>query len=168
MRLRLALAGCVVIGCTLAGRSFAWASGRRKRLLEQALEALKMLRMQIVSLLEPLAEALRQSEFSLFAATAGRLPECPSASEAWKSVLSRETRRGGIADSLQKRELDALERLFERLGESGRAAQDDAIRACIASIEEALNEARTKSEQADRLCTSMGLLLGLTIAVLLA
>lgn len=167
MRLRLALAGCVVMGCALAGRSFAWASGRRKRLLERTLDALKMLRMQIVHFLEPLEEALRRSEFPLFVQTAGQLPACRGALEAWKQVMDRETRRGGAADSLRRRELDALERLFERLGESGRAAQDDAIRACAALIEEALSEARVQSEQADRLYTSMGLLLGLAIAVLL-
>lgn len=167
MELKLALAAVVVVGCGLCGRSLAWSTVRRCRLLEETLEALRMLRIQIVHMLEPMDRALRQCGSTLFARTAEELSHSASVSEAWKAVRAHECRRGGSADSLLQRELDALDKLFGQLGESGREAQDAAIRACVISLETALDGARQRAATTERLYTSVGYLAGLAIAVLM-
>lgn len=167
MEVRLALAALIVVLCGLCGRSLAWAASRRGRLLRETLNALKLLRIQIVNHLEPLERALGQSGSPLFESVARRLGGEGSAAEAWRQTIGEEGRRGKAADSLSKGDLQALERLFDHLGESGRADQNEAIRACIASLELARDEAAEYSARIGRLYTSMGILTGLAIAVLI-
>lgn len=167
MELRLALAAVIVVGCGLCGRSLAWGFSRRCRLLEEMLEALRMLRIQIVRMLEPLDRALRQCGSPIFARAADELSIAASVHDAWKAICARECRRGGVADSLVRQDLEALDKLFGQLGESGREAQDAAIRACVASLELALDAAHQRAATAGRLYTSVGFLTGLAIAVLM-
>lgn len=167
MQLKLALAVCITVACALCGRSIAGAAFRRCRLLQALIEALRMLKVQSVSMLEPLEVALRRTEQPLFVQTAQRLPSEASAGAAWRAVRDSETARGKSADCLLEQDLAPLDRLFEHLGECSRAEQDEAIRTCIGRMESALSEARERSVQISRLYTSVGLLTGLAIAVIM-
>lgn len=167
MELRLVLAAVIVAGCGLCGRSMACSAVRRQRLIGEMLDALRLLRVQIVSMLEPLDRALRQTDLPLFAATADALAGVDRASEAWRAVCARECRRGGAADCLEQGDRDVLDRLFEHLGESGRAAQDAAIRACIEAMEAIHAEAKERAAATGKLYGSVGFLTGLAIAVLI-
>lgn len=167
MQLKLLLAGCIVAACTLCGRSIAWSANRRCKLLEELVNALRMLKVQSIGMLEPLEVALRHTDFPLFAMIAQQLPLAKCASDAWQIVRTQETRRGRSADCLMERETAALDRLFEHLGESGREAQEASIRTCIAAIEVTCTEASEQSAKMNQLYTSIGLLIGLAIAVLM-
>lgn len=167
MQLRLALAACVVVACAMCGRSLAGAAERRCRILTDLLAALRRLRIEIGSMLEPLQGALIRTDFPLFSAVAQGLKAAESASAAWLLVKERESRRGGSADCLTQHDLAALDRLFENLGESGRESQAEAIGGCIASVEASLIEAKERSEQVGKLYTSLGFLMGLALAVLM-
>lgn len=167
MQLRLVLAMVIVVGSTLCGKSIAHAAERRYRLLFRLLDALRLLRVRIVQSCVPLDDALLSSGISLFSRIAGELDAADSVFDAWRSVKVRSCRRGGEGDCLATREIEALDRFFEQLGESGRAAQDEAIRACIAALELARDEAREQASSTGRLYTSIGFLTGLAIAVLI-
>ncbi len=166
MTLRLALAAVIVAACGLCGAALARAEERRWRMLRDTVSGLKRLRVQIVHLREPLARALKQSGAQLLAATAEHLDGAPCAAEAWRQTWSVAGSRGGAGDCLSAQDVRALERLFDRLGESGCADQDAAIRACAAELEEAAENARQRAMATSRLYTSLGLLLGLALAVL--
>ena len=167
MELRLVLAAVIVAGCGLCGRSMAWSAARRQRLIGEILDALRMLRVQIVSMLEPLDRALRQTEMPLFVSVADALAGAGGTSEAWKTVCTKECRRGALADCLEQGDRDVLDRLFEHLGESGRTAQDAAIRACIEALETIHAGARERAATTGRLYGTVGFLTGLAIAVLM-
>jgi len=157
----------VVAGCTLCGKSFASAAERRCRLLFELLNALRLLRVGIVRYSEPLKNALRNSGSPLFARTAEALDASESIFDAWQSVKMRSMAHGCECDCLSAKELSALDRLFERLGESGRLSQDENVCACIAAIELIHEEARAQASIYGRLYTSVGFLTGLAIAVLI-
>lgn len=167
MRIRFALACFIIVGGWLAGRTVAWTGGRRRRMLETLIQSIRKLKLQIIRLAAPLEDALRHSEAALFSMVADNLTEAGSAQDAWNRVARVQTRRGGDADCLQKPELDVLNGLFAHLGETGRYGQEEALDACIASLEEILSEAREQGERRDKLCSSLGLLLGLAAAVLI-
>ena len=78
-----------------------------------------------------------------------------------------EAARGKSADCLLEQDLAPLDRLFEHLGECSRAEQEEAIRTCIGRMESALSKARERSVQISRLYTSVGLLTGLAIVVIM-
>ena len=167
MELRFVLAAVIVAGCGLCGRAMAWSAARRQRLTGGILDALRMLRVQVVSMLEPLDRALRQTDLPLFVSVADALAGAGCASEAWQTVCARECRRGGMADCLEQGDRDVLDRLFEHLGESGRTAQDAAIRACIEAMEAIHAEAGERAATTGKLYGSVGFLMGLAIAVLM-
>ena len=167
MTLKLALAAVVVVGCGLCGAAMTRSANRRWRLLRETADGLRQLRVQIVHLQEPLDRALRQSGSSLFALAADHLDGASCAAEAWRRAWETAGRRGGEGDCLAGRDVRALERLFDRLGESGRAGQQEAIRACLATVEAAAEEARSRAAEVSRLYTAVGLLVGLVVAVLL-
>ena len=48
-----------------------------------------------------------------------------------------------------------------------RAGEQEAIRACLATVEAAAEEARSRAAEVSRLYTAVGLLVGLAVAVLL-
>lgn len=167
MAVRWTLAALVVIGSGLCGRAFAASAERRLRLLREMLDALRRLKIQIVNLLEPLDSALTQTGFPLFESVAAHLDAVGNAADAWQAAIGKASKRGQCADCLARPEMEAMERLFERLGESGRADQEEGIRACIASLELACEEARRQSRETGRLYTSVGILTGLALAVLM-
>lgn len=158
---------CIVIAGALCGRSLAWSAERRCRMLCEMVNALRMLRIRIVGQMEPLGRALEQSGLSLFSAVGKRLLEGKSALDSWHAVLREERQRGHDADCLTKPELTALDRLFECLGESGRAEQDQAVRACIEALEEIRIQAAERAAQTGKLYGSIGLLTGMAITVMM-
>lgn len=165
--MRVVLAVVVVIGCALCGRAMAHSAERRYRLLLNTLDALRMLRVKIVETMEPLNEALLSSGSEIFAITARSLNQESSVSDAWLHACRTACARGGIADCLEQRDCDALNRLFEHLGGSGRSTQNTALLACIDELELLKEDAHTRASASGRLYTSIGILLGLALAVLL-
>lgn len=167
MEFRVALACVVVIGCALCGRSMAGSMIRRNVLAEELISALKVLRVHIVCQLEPVCEALEATGNVLFAQIAERTSDERNVYAAWRDVLCAATKRGGTADALGDRERTALDRLFKQIGASGRDEQDVAIRACISSFEVICEKTAERAATIGRLYTSLGMLIGLALAVLM-
>ena len=60
--MRFALALCVVVGCTLCGNAMASAARRRAKLLNRLIHGIRVLRVHMIRMLEPVDAALAGSE----------------------------------------------------------------------------------------------------------
>ena len=166
MEVRIALALCVVIASTLCGRALAGAARRRAMLLGQLAEGLKLLRVHMVTLLEPARESLLQSECAALRAVGEAMQDGIGADAAWQTVRKRARRPGGALDALSERDAQLLDRLFASLGVSGREAQDLLIKGAIQTLEEMQLQARAGAAEADRLYVALGVLVGLMLALI--
>ena len=89
-----------------------------------------------------------------------------TALEAWDAVRIRQTKRGGLLDSLAREDCAALRAFFAQLGESG-AREQEALFARTAEELGALSAQADKScGERTRLYTSLGALLGAALAIL--
>lgn len=166
METRIALAACVVLGCGLCGRAAAQDVRRRVKLLEALAAGIRTLCIHMTGMLEPVQCAMERSGCPLFTSVAGRMQGGKSAGDAWRECRSNVLRRGGVGDALAGTELEALDRLFDGLGQSGREEQKALLNGALAAIEGQLDDARQRAGQADRLYLSMGLLIGLMLALI--
>ena len=85
-----------------------------------------------------------------------------SAHEAWKRVRSA---RSGDAVALMGEDIRTLDAFFQRLGEVGRAEQGVLLSGVIRTLEDNLECARTSAGEAERLYGSLGLMVGLMLAL---
>lgn len=166
MGTRLALAVCIVIGCTLCGRALASAARRRAAALREIADGLRLLKVSMVSMFEPVRESLSRSDCGLLRQVGEAMAGGLSADGAWQAVKPRARRSGGAIDALAAEDIAALDRLFSHLGQSGREVQELLIASVLRDLEARLEEARRKSGEADRLYLSLGLLVGLMLALI--
>ena len=166
METRLALAVCVVLGCALCGRALADAARRRANTLRALTEGMKVLRIHMTGMLEPVQCALAAANCPLFSQVAEAMGEGRSAGQAWRSVRRAAMRRGGPADALTESDAGVLDGLFERLGETGREEQAALIGASQERLEALRDEAVKRSAEAGRLYMSLGILFGLMLALI--
>ena len=166
MDTRLALAICVVLGCALCGRALADAARRRANTLRALTEGMKVLRIHMTGMLEPVQCALAAANCPLFSLVAEAMGGGRSAGEAWRSVRRPAMRRGGPADALTESDARALDGLFNRLGETGREEQGTLIDASLEVLEGLRDEAAKRAAEAGRLYLSLGVLVGLMLALI--
>ena len=165
MPVRIVLAGILAALCALAGRTAAAALARRKRVLSSALAALEPLKIRMLHRRLPLEAALCESEDALLRLVGEAMPG-KTALEAWDAVRIRQTKRGGLLDSLAREDCAALRAFFAQLGESG-AREQEALFARTAEELGALSAQADKScAERTRLYTSLGALLGAALAIL--
>lgn len=167
METRIALASCAVIACALCGRALADSARRRAQTLKVLSEGLRVLHIHMTGMCEPVRNALEHTGNPLFALVAGSMEAGRSAGEAWRAVKPRALRRGGPADALLEKDILPLDRLFEHLGQSGREEQEALLNDVQQIIAGQCEIARSKAGEADRLYVSLGLLLGLMLALIL-
>lgn len=168
MRIKLFAAVAVTIAAVMCGHSMAQGAQRRLHTILELLDGLRRLRIQVVEQLEPLSRALAQSGSPILSAVSEFLSETVGAHAAWQMLCQKERARGGKLDGLTARELEPLDRMFERLGASGRNDQAQIIETCHAALEDSRLEAQERAAQAARLYPTVGGLLGLMLAVLTA
>lgn len=166
MEARIALAACVVLGSGLCGKAAADAARRRLKALASLTEALRALRFSMTGMLQPVQLALGKSGNALLALVAGAMGSGRSAGEAWRSVRGQAVRRGSPADALSGEDLAVLDDLFERLGQSGRSEQEALLAASLQRLESRREDARKRAGEADRLYVSLGVLVGLMLALI--
>ena len=164
--MRLVLALCIAVGCAMCGRAVAGAARRRADTLRALRNGLRMLKLHMTGMFQPLKPALSATGCQLLERLAAELRPGEGASGAWARLRIRECRPGGLCDALTREDLAALDRLFDGLGESGREAQELLIAEGIAALDMLYDQARTRAAEADRLYTSLGLLTGLTLALI--
>ena len=166
METRLALAICVALGCALCGRALADAARRRANTLRALAEGLKVLRIHMTGMLEPVQCALVAANCPLLTLVAEAMGGGRSAGEAWRSVRRAAMRRGGPADALLESDAGVLDGLLDRLGETGREEQGALIGATLERVEGLRDEAVKRAAEAGRLYLSLGTLIGLMLALI--
>ncbi len=165
MELRLILALCLVLGSALCGKALADGARRRARTLTALEEGTRRLKIHMTSLLEPVRDALERSDCPLYALVGEAMEGGLSAGEGWLRAQRRASRRGGPIDALDEGDRQLLDRLFARLGQSGREEQEALLDAALRGLEERRDEAAGKARQAERLYLTLGLLTGIMLAL---
>ena len=163
--MRFLLALCAVTGGTLCGSALSGALRRRVMTLESILQGIRVLRLHMIAMFEPVSQALRSSGCALMEELAEGMTPGTSAAQAWANLRDRLRRRGGIMDALAAEDLSALDHLFEALGETGRNQQDVLLSAAQEAMARHLEAARKRAEETDRLYISLGALTGLMVAL---
>ncbi len=166
MSARVLLAALAAAGCALIGRACAMRCTRRADLLSALPQALLLLRIQMLDRATPTRKALGRSACALFRELAAHM-EDKDAAQAWREVRLQETCRGGRLDCLQREDLAVLEDFFGGLGLSGRSEQEALFDAAIRAMTALGDEARKGGAEKNRLYTTLGLLVGLILAILL-
>ena len=166
MDMRAILALLIVLCGSLCGKALAGGARRRAALLEQLAKGVKLLRIHMTGMGEPVRSALERSGSGLLALVGRAMEDGVSASEAWESVKRREHRRGGHIDALDGEDIQLLDELFSRLGESGREEQELRLGEMSRALETRHGEAQAKLAQANRLYCTLGTLIGLMLGLI--
>ena len=161
------LAVALVAGCTLCGKALAGAERRRAELLAALAGGVRALRPRMIGLFEPLRQGLSASDCPLLNQLSAAMEEAGSALQAWEK-LKRESRRGSAVSCLTDGDLRILDALFQKLGESGREAQGLLLDETARALEGQVGEARQSAERAEKLYVTLGLLVGLMLALIVA
>lgn len=164
--MRFILALCVVVGCTLCGKALAGASRRRVELLDQLIQGIRMLRVHMTGMFEPVQHALDRTDCPLLNRIGSDMRAGVSAGSAWAGIQEREQRRGGMIDALTREDRQALDGLFMRLGETGRDAQEVLLSGAVRTLEQNRESARHRAGEAEKLYVSLGMLTGLMLALI--
>ncbi len=163
---RIALAVCVVLGSTLCGKAASDAVRRRYRVLAALAEDLQTLRIHMTGMLMPVQCALEKALCPLLKRVAGAMRQGCSAADAWQAIRGPALRRGGPADALATDDLEALDALFNQLGQSGREEQEALLDASAREVARLRDGALKKAGEADRLYVTLGFLIGLMLALI--
>jgi len=165
MEARIATALCLVIASALCGKALADGVRRRAKTLEAILEGLRILRVHMIILFEPVRDALQRSECPIMVRVAEHMSNGTSAADAWTRAARQASRRGGEIDALSREDRTVLDELFSHLGESGREEQEAMLNMAIESVEAQREGALNKAREADKLYLPLGLLTGLMLAL---
>lgn len=130
------------------------------------MRALRLLRVHMTGMFEPVQQSLSRSECELLKRVGSGMGPGTGADGAWRAVRKVERRRDGLIDALAGEDLQALDRLFMQLGTSGRDAQELLLNGAAQELEMNLSSARLHASEADRLYVTLGLLVGLMLALI--
>lgn len=166
MEIRIVLSLCVVVFSALCGKTLADGVRRRADSLGALSEGLRRLRLHMTSMFEPVQNAMERADCPLLTLVAEGMREGLSAEAAWRKVEKRAARRGGAIDSLTEADRQILSRLFASLGQSGREEQDLLLAGTLEAVDAQRKAAQAKVGEADRLYASLGLLIGLMLALI--
>ena len=163
--MRIALALLAAVGSALIGRSIAQGCLRRAAALRQAMDAMQLLRIQMLERLLPLHAALEKSGFEPFRLAGTLLAGGESGASAWKKAAAKLTKRGAQLDCLTADDLSALSSLFDGLGMSARAEQEVLFASALREVGRLESEAQKSGAEKGKLYTTLGLLCGLMLAI---
>lgn len=163
--MRVVLVVLAAIGAALVGRSVAASCARRARTLRQAMDALQILRIQMLERLLPLHAALKHSRFEPLQRVGERMAGGEDAATAWRALLPALSRRGGALDSLTPEDFDALAALFDGLGAGARAEQEALFSATMRELGRLRGKRPKLARKRGKLYTTLGLLCGLMLAI---
>ena len=165
MQVRIALALCIVLCGALCGHSLTVAYRQRASVLRGLTEGLRVLKIHMTGMFEPIQDALERSECPLLKSVSGRMQAGVSAREAWQAMTKERTKKAA-AEVLTESDRAILDRLFEHLGESGREEQDLLLEGTAQALEAQLEKAASSAAEADRLYLKLGILIGLMLALI--
>ena len=167
MELRLILAAALTLGCTMCGKSLAGAARRRTELLAGLAAGVRSLRLRMISLFEPVRQGLSMSDCPLLVQLSGVMEGGGSAAQAWARI-KRKARPPSAVACLTDQDRRILDALFDKLGESGRSAQEMLLDGAAKALEAQAADSRREAERAEKLYVTLGLLIGLILALIVA
>lgn len=164
--LRLGAAAVMTLCCFLIGRALADAQSRRVQALGEWREALERLHLTMLEHLTPLTQALLASSCASMRAVGERMQaERCSPDAAWQDVRAQWRARGQALDCLEGSDFQALDRLFEGLGETGRSSQQRLLDQTTEELSLLQQAARQKLKEQGKLYGSLGALAGLALSI---
>ena len=123
------------------------------------------MKIHMTGMFEPIQDALERSECPLLKSVSSRMRAGVSAREAWRA-LTNEHAKKAAAEVLTESDRAILDRLFEHLGESGREEQDLLLEGTGQALEAQRENAARSAAEADRLYLTLGILIGLMLALI--
>ena len=159
--MRTLLALLAALGAALAGRSLASACARRGRALRQAMDALQLLRIQMLDRRLPLHAALDHARSDVLRRVGERVAAGEDAASSWRALLPSLTRRGGALDCLTQEDVSTLTAFFDGLG----AEQEALFQTALRELGRLEAEAARSGAEKGRLYATLGLLFGLMLAI---
>ena len=163
--MRVVLVALAALGAALVGRSMASSCVRRARVLRQAMDALQVLRLQMLERRLPLHAALSASRFEALRLAGERMAAGADAKTAWEQTWRTLSRRGGALDCLAREDAEALSTLFGALGTGTRLEQEALFASALRELGRLESEAARFGAEKGRLYTTLGLLCGLMLAI---
>jgi len=165
MAIRIVLAVCIVLGCTLFGRALSNAARRRVAVLNRLIRGVKMVRIHITGMLEKVSDALKMSGCDVFIVIGYEMEKGKSAKEAWNAKSEDFMKRCSPLDSLTDKDVELLNDLFSNLGESSRREQEMFLESIIKGLCEQRDGAKVQLNEKEQLYVSVGFIIGLMLAL---
>lgn len=159
MGIRLILAAVVVVGATLCGKALSDAARLRAKTLRELTEDVRLLRVHMVSMFEPVPDSMARANSSILQKVSEGMKTGLSAAAAWEKLRMK-------AHVLSREDREALDGLFEQLGESGRESQDALLTGTAEKLARLAEAAEERARAAERLYGTLGLLVGLALALI--
>ena len=166
MGVRLILAAVVVVGATLCGKALSDRARLRAKLLSQLAEDVRLLRVHMVSMFEPVADSLSRAASPILTRVGEGMGGGASAMEAWEALKKDRRFIAGTGHALLKEDREALSALFARLGESGRESQDALLTGAAERLASLAQSAGERADAAEKLYVTLGFLTGLLLAII--
>lgn len=157
----LTLAGAVT------GRVFADAKKRRADQLSKLCQAIERLPVVMLERRMPLDQALSRVGHEGFNAVSRAMKSERSADMAWKASLGELRAKDGELSALEDDEIEILNGMFSSLGLSGAAEQRILLDGTREALSALYDKARKKADEQAKLYSTLGLLTGLAVAILL-
>lgn len=120
----------------------------------------------MLRMLEPTGRALAAADCAILRQVGEAMKPGVSAMEGWKQVCGGRSRWRCGMDALTREDRQALDHFFSHLGESGREQQGLLLDQTIQVLAGVLAEAESKAGESEKLYGSLGLLLGLMLALI--
>ncbi|MDO4548327.1 MAG: stage III sporulation protein AB [Clostridia bacterium] len=150
-----------------AGRAMADVRKKRVRQLKDICRALERLQIAMIERRMPLEQALTAAGCEGFAAVSSLIKSERSVYDAWKKAQQTLRAKGAALSMLEGEDILALDNMFSALGLTGLSEQ----RLLLSDTGEALralyDSARKKADEQARLYSTLGMLTGLAVAILL-
>lgn len=165
--IRLTVAAVLSLAGAALGRSLSTARRARATRLREAAVAVKRLKMGMLSRMLPLREALNDAGDPTLHQVSVRMTGSVSPLDAWMAARDALTARGAHLACLEAGDLEVVGALFGGLGASFADGQRVLLEETEQKLSALAEDARVKAEGQARLYTSLGLLVGLSLAVIL-
>lgn len=168
MNIRILLAVCIVVCCAFSGKAFAAEARRRADLINDLIEGLRLLRIYITGvMMENVRHALMETGCNALILIGEEMANGGNVGKAWRRAAHSKKFQNAGLDALKQEERDIIGHLFDRLGESNRESQKILIESAVKALEERLPEARKKASEAEKLYTTLGILSGLIVGLIM-
>ena len=154
----------IVSCCSLAGISLSLKLSDRLRILEEMLTLLRLIRRELMLTHAPCVRILEQINAQCNAKLLEKcLQNCVSAPfpQAWKLAVAEELYL------LRQEQKSAVSSVGTILGSGDLQSQEEALLQCEKQLEEYITEEKENSKTHGKLCSSLGVLSGIMVAVLL-